>query len=253
MKILIDLQALQTESAHRGIGRYTAALTLALIDELKDHDLFVLLHNRDDTKEDSHDLTAIQSTIGEKHTIRFPLAELVSPALYLKDDEVKLSKIMRERFIEALAPDIVLVTSLFEFNALSTIPSAADRSYFCAAKFYDLIPLTDPEHYLPNTVLKEWYEDRLQQLKRADALLAISEYVRLDILKRLDLPGSIVKNISAGTNLKSSSSDDLGDIFDSTPQQVYIDTDHLNPYGNFIVAKKMATQIALRMRVITAT
>ena len=238
MKILIDLQALQTESAHRGIGRYTAALTLALIDELKDHDLFVLLHNRDDTKEDSHDLKAIQSKIGEKHTIRFPLAELVSPALYLKDDEVKLSKIMRERFIEALAPDIVLVTSLFEFNALSTIPSAADRSYFCAAIFYDLIPLTDPEHYLPNTVLKEWYEDRLQQLKRADALLAISEYVRLDILKRLDLPGSIVKNISAGTNLKSSSSDDLGDIFDSTPQQVYIDTDHLNPYGNFIVAKK---------------
>ena len=201
MKILIDLQALQTESAHRGIGRYTAALTLALIDELKDHDIFVLLHERDDTKEDSYDLTAIQSKIGEKHTIRFPLAELVSPALYLKDDEVKLSKIMRERFIEALSPDIVLVTSLFEFNALSTIPSAADRSYFCAAIFYDLIPLTDPEHYLPNTVLKEWYEDRLQQLKRADALLAISEYVRLDLLKRLDLPDSIVKNISAGTNL----------------------------------------------------
>jgi glycosyltransferase involved in cell wall biosynthesis/SAM-dependent methyltransferase len=201
MKILIDLQALQTESAQRGIGRYTAAFTLALIEALRGHDIFALLHDRDDAKEDSEDIKTIQSKIGEKHTIRFPLAELVTPALYLKDDGVKLSKIMRERFIEALAPDIVLVASLFEFKALSTIPSAADRSYFCAAIFYDLIPLSNPEQYLPNTVLKEWYDDRLQQLKRADALLAISEYVRLDLLKRLDLPGSIVKNISAGTNL----------------------------------------------------
>jgi lysophospholipase L1-like esterase len=41
---------------------------------------------------------------------------------------------------------------------------------------------------------------------------------------------------------------DLGHVFDSTPQQVYIDTGHLNPYGNFIVAEKMAVQIALKMK-----
>jgi glycosyltransferase involved in cell wall biosynthesis/SAM-dependent methyltransferase len=201
MKILIDLQALQTGSANRGIGRYAGALTLALIDELRDHEIFVLLHECEDAKEDSNVIKAIQSKIGEHHTIRFPLADLVNPALYLKNDEVKLSKIMRERFIEALAPDIVLVASLFEFNALSTIPSAADRSYFCATIVYDLIPLSDPKNYFPNTVFKEWYEDRLQQLKHADALLAISEYVRLDILKRLDVPSSVVRNISAGTSL----------------------------------------------------
>ena len=44
MKILIDLQALQTESANRGIGRYAGALTSAFIDELRDHEIFVLLH-----------------------------------------------------------------------------------------------------------------------------------------------------------------------------------------------------------------
>ena len=41
---------------------------------------------------------------------------------------------------------------------------------------------------------------------------------------------------------------DLGHVFDSTPQQVYIDTGHLNPYGNFIVAEKIADHIALHMR-----
>lgn len=40
---------------------------------------------------------------------------------------------------------------------------------------------------------------------------------------------------------------DLGHIFDSIPQQVYIDTGHLNPYGNFIVAEKIADQIALHI------
>lgn len=206
MKVLIDLQALQTGSANRGIGRYASALTLALIDELVDHEIFVLLHEHENANEDSRAIKSIQSKIGEENTIRYPLAGVDSPALYIKDDEVRLSKILRERFIEALTPDIVLVTSLFEFDALSTIPSPADRSYFCAAILYDLIPLSDPEHYLPNAVLKEWYEDRLHNLKRADALLAISEYVRLDALKRLDLPGAGIKNISAGTNLGNADS-----------------------------------------------
>lgn len=40
---------------------------------------------------------------------------------------------------------------------------------------------------------------------------------------------------------------DLGHVFDSTPEQVYIDTGHLNQYGNFVVAEKIAAQIALRI------
>jgi hypothetical protein len=40
---------------------------------------------------------------------------------------------------------------------------------------------------------------------------------------------------------------DLGHVFDSTQEQVYIDTGHLNPHGNFIVAEKIASQIALHM------
>lgn len=201
MKILIDLQALQTESADRGIGRYVSSLTLELIDQLSEHEICILLHDIDNQKEDTKILKSIKDKIGDKHTIRFPLTGLDSPALYLKDDGVRLSKILREHFIEALAPDIVLITSLFEFDALSTIPIAADRSYFCAVILYDLIPLSDPENYLPNTILKNWYADRLKQLKQADALLAISEYVRLDALKRLELTNSSIKNISAGTSI----------------------------------------------------
>jgi hypothetical protein len=41
---------------------------------------------------------------------------------------------------------------------------------------------------------------------------------------------------------------DLGHIFDSVQRQVYIDTGHLNPYGNFIVAEKIADQIAIELK-----
>lgn len=199
MKILIDLQSLQTGSAQRGIGRYSRALTLALIDELKDSDVFVLLN---DSKNDHQSgIALIQEKIGEERIIRFPLAEISNPALSLTNDEVRLSKILRERFIEALAPDIVLIASLFEFEALSTIPIATKRSYLCAVILYDLIPLSNPESYLSNSVLQDWYEDRLIQLKNADALLSISEYVRQDAIARLKLSEDRIKNISAGTNL----------------------------------------------------
>lgn len=243
MKILIDLQALQTGSANRGIGRYASALTLALIDELKDHEIFALLHEHGDNDEDSKTIKSIQSKIGERHTIRYPLAEVVSPALWLKDDEVILSKILRERLIEALAPAVVLVTSLFEFDALSTIPRAADRSYFCAAILYDLIPLSDTEHYLPNSIFKEWYEDRLQQLRQADALLAISEYVRKDAIRRIVLPESVIKNISAGTNLGNSDSQKSEMDVDAS-----VDLSNLRPYvlyvGGFDRRKNLESLVA---------
>ena len=40
---------------------------------------------------------------------------------------------------------------------------------------------------------------------------------------------------------------DLSGIFDQVPRQVYVDTGHLNPYGNFIVAEKITDQLAAKL------
>ena len=37
---------------------------------------------------------------------------------------------------------------------------------------------------------------------------------------------------------------DLSQVFEKVNNQTYIDTGHLNPYGNFLIAEKIATQIA---------
>ncbi|HEY9210839.1 MAG TPA: glycosyltransferase [Methylotenera sp.] len=201
MKVLIDLQGLQTSSAERGIGRYSSALTFALIAELKGHEIFILLNDSPQNTKGHSLIKEIQSKLDDVHIIRFPLAQVTSAALFLENDEVRLSKILRERYIEAVSPDVVLVTSLFEFDALSAIPKVSERTYFCAVILYDLIPLSDPEHYLGSPIMQNWYNDRLEQLKQADAVLAISEYVRQDALTKLNLPDNAIKNIAAGTNL----------------------------------------------------
>ena len=43
---------------------------------------------------------------------------------------------------------------------------------------------------------------------------------------------------------------DLSGIFDAVTHQVYIDTGHLNPQGNLIVAEKMADQLAVQLKSI---
>ena len=44
MKILIDLQPCQGESAFRGIGRYSMSLTKAIVRNKGNHDVYILLN-----------------------------------------------------------------------------------------------------------------------------------------------------------------------------------------------------------------
>jgi glycosyltransferase involved in cell wall biosynthesis/SAM-dependent methyltransferase len=200
MKFLIDLQSLQTTSAERGIGRYSTAITQAIIAAQPNDEFFILLNDsgRSATNKGLMDLKAL---VGESKVLYFPLPDIGNPAIYLNDEQVRLAKIIRERFIEAIKPDVVLITSLFEFDAVSAIPNANQRSYFCAVILYDLIPLTNPKIYLGNAYFQNWYQDRLIQLKQADAILSISDFVRKDAIQRIQLPEDLCCNISAASNL----------------------------------------------------
>ena len=155
MKVLIDLQSLQTGSAERGIGRYSAGLAEALIEALAGCEVLILLNDGERKGPQPPALAEILGRVGPEAVIRFPLPAIATPALYPDHDEVRLSRILRERFIEAVRPDVVLVTSLFEFDALSTIPPASARAYFCAAILYDLIPLADPARVVAPVALPD--------------------------------------------------------------------------------------------------
>jgi glycosyltransferase involved in cell wall biosynthesis len=210
MKLIIDLQALQTASAKRGIGRYSVGLCKALLDEFKDWEVFFLLHDEVGSCLTKRGLEESFSNFSGS-TLRFPLPSLDSPALHIHADQLRMSKILRERIIEGVAPDVVLIASLFEVDGVSTVPPVSSRSYACGVILYDLIPLEDPDGYLPNVIIKDWYFERIGQLKNADFMLSISDYVRVDAISKLSLDAEVVVNISAGVDLDISLGDKSAD------------------------------------------
>lgn len=64
---------------------------------------------------------------------------------------------------------------------------------------YDLIPLVFPEHYLEDPGRRSRYHARLELVKAADRVLAISECTRRDAIERLGLDPARVIVVGAGT------------------------------------------------------
>ena len=92
------------------------------------------------------------------------------------------------------------VSSLFEgakqcdaTHSIGTFGSGAR----IAVTLYDLIPLLSPETYLGQGWTKNWYMNKVENLKRADFLLSISEHSRREAIDALGIDGGRIVNISS--------------------------------------------------------
>ncbi len=201
MHLLIDLQSCQTGgSRHRGIGRYSLALARAMAQEGSGrHRISLLLSDRfPDTVAGLR--AAFSPLVGDDniHVMALPApCREVDPAHFAR---LRMAEAMRLHFIRELAPDCVHVSSLFEGLADDAVcsiePAAADR-HLSAVTLYDLIPYLNPEIYLADANVRRWYLRRLQFLKNADRMLAISESSRREALEVLGLAPERVVNISS--------------------------------------------------------
>jgi glycosyltransferase involved in cell wall biosynthesis len=70
---------------------------------------------------------------------------------------------------------------------------------------YDLIPLVFSDHYLRDGVLRTSYETRLEFVRRADHVLAISRTTAEDAIKRLGIEADRISVIDAGATEKFAS------------------------------------------------
>jgi glycosyltransferase involved in cell wall biosynthesis len=73
-----------------------------------------------------------------------------------------------------------------------------ESSFATAATFYDLIPLKHAETHLRSPVHRDWYLRKLESLKNAKLLLAISDYSRREAIDELGIGSDRIVNISAG-------------------------------------------------------
>jgi glycosyltransferase involved in cell wall biosynthesis len=200
MRIVIDMQGAQSESRFRGIGRYTMSFSQAVAHNRGEHELILALNGLfPDTIEP---IRAAFDGLLPQENIRVWNAP--GPIEYLSAQKWRrnIAKLIREHFLAHLAPDVVLVTSLFEGMAGNAVTSI--RRTFCdtptAVILYDLIPYIHRKTYLENPVVEEWYLHKLDHFRRADLFLSISEAARQDCIRYLGIDERSVVNISSAVD-----------------------------------------------------
>jgi glycosyltransferase involved in cell wall biosynthesis/SAM-dependent methyltransferase len=197
MRIILDLQALQTGSRDRGIGRYSASLTRALLEAGDGHEFWILLNNQDPS--DAIRVRALfEGLIDSSRILAFAVPRGALGIHSGRAWKVRAAELMRTHVLAEMSPDVVLTMSLFEFDAATSIEPEARRGYGAAMILYDLIPLAEPEVHLGHALLRRWYDRKLESLRNADLLLAISEHSARDAIERLTLDPARCVNIAAG-------------------------------------------------------
>lgn len=198
MRILIDLQGAQSTSRFRGIGRYSLSLALAMARNAGDHEIWLAL-NSAFPESILYIRHAFEGLIAPE---RIRIFEVPTPAAEFKSENVwrlRAAEMIREQFLSHLKPDVIYISSLFEGYKDDAITSInMFTSGICTAvTLYDLIPYLNQQDYLADSHQRDSYLLKLQSLKKADLLLAISHSSECEATEVLQFqPGQVV-NISA--------------------------------------------------------
>ncbi|MEP7300925.1 MAG: glycosyltransferase [Caldimonas sp.] len=197
MRIVIDMQGAQTESRFRGIGRYSLALTQAIVRNRGGHQVVLALNGLFPESVDS--IRAAFDDLLPQSDIRVwsapgPVRE-ADPA---NRPRRQAAERIREAFLLDLRPDVVLMTSLFEGLGDDAVTSAGvwAKSIPTAAILYDLIPLISPDiSFRTSKIHQDWLAEKVASLRRCRLLLAISESSRQEAIGALPVGPEHVVNV----------------------------------------------------------
>jgi len=201
MRILIDLQGAQTESRFRGIGRYSLSIAQAIARNAGHHEVWLALSGA--FPDSIADLRAAFDGLVPPERIRvFDVPRPVAEHETTNRWRARAAEHVRAHFLAEMQADVVLVTSLFE-GYVDDAVTRIDKDMpgvRTAAILYDLIPYLKPEVYLPTTLLRQYYDRKIDSLRNADLLLSISAYSRDEAVATLGLDPERVVNISTAVD-----------------------------------------------------
>lgn len=201
MRIVIDLQGAQGGSRHRGIGRYTLALALAMARYRGDNEIIIMLNGLlHETIQPIR--AAFAGILPQENICVWDAVGPTSPLDHTNTARRHATELVREAFIESLNPDVVHITSIFEGYMDDAVHSMGRISnYPTAVTLYDLIPIVQSEYYLkPDPAYEAFYKERLRCLKKADLYLAISDSSREEAIEHLNATETQAVNISAAVD-----------------------------------------------------
>ena len=204
MRLVIDLQGAQGSSRHRGIGRLSRELALAMARAPGRHEPVILLNEA--MPEAADELSELFSALVPPENIRLwrGLTDCPDTGNAEQRARRRASEIIRAQMLSGLGADLVHVASMVEGagdDVISTWPATLQRLPV-AATFYDAIPLIQRDRYLLGSWrewgMTGWYMRQLQELRQCDALLAISESSRSEAIDYLGYDPERVHNMRAG-------------------------------------------------------
>jgi glycosyltransferase involved in cell wall biosynthesis len=114
---------------------------------------------------------------------------------------IDAAELIREYYLKQLEPQWVHVSSVFEGlvdNAVTSVGRLAGIR--AAVTQYDLIPYVFSERYLVNPTVKAWYSRKLDELRRADLVFAISSYTKAELVETLEFPSDRVVVVPAAAD-----------------------------------------------------
>jgi O-antigen biosynthesis alpha-1,2-mannosyltransferase len=202
MKVAIDLQACQTDSRERGIGRYAISLTKAIA-ESNETDVVLTLDCVDRSR--TRDLRGRLRRAGihaPAHTYHYPA--FLNGITDSHPELTRGASVLRARFMSALDVDAVLVASVFEgFDGGAGVTTELDRpslaGMLTVAVAYDVIPMIFPERYLQaGSDYERWYRRKLEYFRGFDLYLAISDSTKRDLVEYVGIDADRIRVIGAG-------------------------------------------------------
>ena len=199
MRIVLDMQAMQTDGRFRGMGRYSLSLAQAMARQTGSHELYVALSGLfPGTIEPLR--AAFEELIPPQHIVVWQTPGPVSELYPTNAWRHRTGELVRESFLASLEPDIVHVASLFEGWDDNAVASMSQYSMPTAVTLHNLTHLVREETRLGNARLRAWYHLRLAALKRASMWLSLSEHARSEGIELLGLPAASSVNISAAAD-----------------------------------------------------
>jgi glycosyltransferase involved in cell wall biosynthesis len=203
MRIAIDMQACQTESRNRGIGRYSLELARALLNAPRPADEYLLGCDRTLAEH----IPALRDQLGPVMGNATTFGYTYPPPLLAhgsSDDAIRpaAAAIIRQQYSE-YSPDLIHVSSLFEdaigpiggLGQLAKLPGSIS-----SVTLYDLIPSVFPEQYLFNEERRFWHAAKVRELHQFDVILAISEATKADATRLLGIPEGRIAVVHAGVD-----------------------------------------------------
>lgn len=190
MRIIVDLQGSQTPySRYRGVGRYTIEIAKAMALNSRGHDIVFALNGA--FPNTIENIRAEFNGILPQKNIKV-WQQFFDTTAFKKENlwKMRSGEILREAFLNSIEGDIIFSTNLQEgiFDAACTSVKKLDTNSLICSTLHDVIPLIYPEKYLGSSIIRAWYEEKIDYVKRSDIIITDSYYSKLNISNLLRIP-----------------------------------------------------------------